>query len=81
LTSSPPSEKREDSHEVWFGFNQNTFGRFLFHRSALRLAGTNGDGKPLHSEWTGKYDGKDDPVTGDPNVDTRSYKKVNDRIL
>src|SRR5258707_3547958 len=41
--------------------------------------GTDGDGKPSHSEWTGKYDGKDYPVTGDPNTDTRSYKKVNDR--
>ena len=43
--------------------------------------GTDGDGKPSHSEWTGKYDGKDYPVTGDPNTDTRSYKKVNDRTL
>jgi len=37
--------------------------------------GTDGDGKPSHSEWTGKYDGKDYPVTGDPNTDTRSYRK------
>ena len=43
--------------------------------------GTDGDGKPTHSEWTGKFDGKDYPVTGDPATDTRSYKKVNDRIL
>jgi hypothetical protein len=43
--------------------------------------GTGGDGKPLHSEWTGKFDGKDYPVTGDPNTDTRSYKKVNDHTL
>jgi hypothetical protein len=43
--------------------------------------GTSGDGKPTHSEWTGKFDGKDYPVTGDPATDTRSYKKVNDRTL
>jgi len=43
--------------------------------------GTTGDGKPAHSEWTGKFDGKDYPVTGDPSVDTRSYKKVDDRTL
>jgi hypothetical protein len=43
--------------------------------------GTNGDGKPTHTEWTGKFDGKDYPVTGDPSVDTRSYKKVDDRTL
>jgi hypothetical protein len=43
--------------------------------------GTNGDGKPSHSEWTGKYDGKDYPVTGDGSADTRSYTKVDDRTL
>jgi hypothetical protein len=43
--------------------------------------GIDGDGKPTHSEWTGKFDGKDYPVSGDPATDTRSYKKVNDRTL
>ncbi len=43
--------------------------------------GTGGDGKPAHSEWTGKFDGKDYPVTGDASTDTRSYKKVNDHTL
>src|SRR5215470_4243175 len=38
--------------------------------------GVSGDGKPIHSEWTGKYDGKDYPVTGDANSDMRSCKKV-----
>jgi hypothetical protein len=28
-----------------------------------------------------KFDGKDYPVTGDPNTDTRSYEKVDDRTL
>ncbi len=43
--------------------------------------GTDGDGKPSHSEWTGKFDGKDYPVTGDLSTDTRSYKTVNDHTL
>jgi hypothetical protein len=47
----------------------------------VTVDGTDSDGKPLHNEWTGKYDGKDYPVTGDPNTDTRSYKKVNDHTL
>ena len=29
--------------------------------------GTDKDGKSTHNEWTGKFDGKDYPVTGDPN--------------
>jgi hypothetical protein len=47
----------------------------------VTVDGTDGDGKPLHNEWTGKYDGKDYPVTGDPSADTRSYQKVNDHTL
>jgi hypothetical protein len=34
------------------------------------------DGKVMHSEWSGKYDGKDYPVKGDPTVDTTSLKKT-----
>jgi len=47
----------------------------------ITLDGTDGEGKPAHSEWTGKFDGKDYPVTGDPNADTREYTKVNDHLL
>src|SRR5262249_34411233 len=31
--------------------------------------GTDAQGKPAHSDWTGKFDGKDYPVSGDPNAD------------
>jgi hypothetical protein len=47
----------------------------------VTVDGTDGDGNPLHNEWTGKFDGKDYSVTGDPSTDTRSYKKVNDHTL
>ena len=43
--------------------------------------GTTGDGKPVQTEWTGKFDGKDYPLTGDPSANSRSYKKVNDHTL
>jgi hypothetical protein len=38
--------------------------------------GVDGTGKPTHNEWTGKFDGKDYPVIGDPSSDTRSLKLV-----
>jgi hypothetical protein len=47
----------------------------------VTVDGTSSDGKPAHNEWTGKFDGKDYPVTGDPNSDTRSYKKIDDHTL
>jgi hypothetical protein len=43
--------------------------------------GTDKDGQPIHTEWTGRFDGKDYPLTGDPTADTRSYTKVNDHRL
>lgn len=43
----------------------------------VTVDGTGSDGQPQHNEWTGKFDGKDYPVTGDPTSDARSYKVVN----
>ena len=47
----------------------------------VTIDGTDSDGKPTHNEWTGKFDGKDYPVTGDPSSDSRSLKKINDHTL
>lgn len=47
----------------------------------LTSDGVGPDGKPIHVEWSGKFDGKDYPVSGDPNGETRSYMKVDDRTL
>jgi hypothetical protein len=44
----------------------------------VTVDGTDADGKPTHTEWTGKFDGKDYPVTGDPTSDARSYKTIDD---
>ena len=43
--------------------------------------GVDAKGQPTHSQWTGRFDGKNYPVTGDPNSDARSYKNINDRTL
>src|SRR5258708_14071906 len=42
------------------------------------IDGVDGQGKPTHSEWIGKFDGKDYPVTGDPMSDTRAIKQIDD---
>jgi hypothetical protein len=47
----------------------------------IKSDGIDGSGKSVHVEWSGKFDGKDYPVIGDPNSDGRSYTKVNDRTL
>ena len=43
--------------------------------------GVDESGGTVHSEWTGKFDGKDYPVTGDTNSDVRSYRVVNKNTM
>ena len=43
--------------------------------------GVNAEGKPTHNEWSGKFDGKDNPVKGDPARDTAALKKIDDRTF
>ena len=43
--------------------------------------GVDGSGKPAQSEWTGKFDGKPYPVTGNTGVDSRAVKAKGDRTL
>ena len=47
----------------------------------VTIDGTDPNGKPTHNEWTGKFDGKDYPVTGDANSDARSVTKIDDHVL
>jgi hypothetical protein len=47
----------------------------------VTVDGVDGQGKPAHNEWTGKFDGKEYPVTGDPSSDARAYKQIDDHTL
>jgi hypothetical protein len=47
----------------------------------VTVDGVDGEGKPAHNEWTGKFDGKDYALTGDASADMRSYKMINEHTL
>ena len=47
----------------------------------VTVDGTDAGGKSIHSEWTGKFDGKDYAVTGDATSDMRAYKKEGKNTL
>jgi hypothetical protein len=47
----------------------------------VTIDGVDAEGKAVHTEWTGKFDGKDYPVTGAADKETRSYKQLNARTL
>ena len=47
----------------------------------VTIEGNAPDGTATHSEWTGKFDGKDYPSTGNPNEDMRSVQQIDDHTL
>ena len=73
----------EGKSQIPAGFMKNT--NVVYEAAGDNVkASTDGidkDGKPFHTEWTGKFDGKDYPLTGDPTSDARSYKTINDHSL
>ena len=73
----------EAKSKISHGAPKNTMVVYEAAGENVRIVidGIGSDGKPMHSEWTGKFDGKDYPVIGDPNSDARSYTKIDDRIL
>src|SRR6187401_3358568 len=73
----------EAKSKIPAGMMKNTTVTYAEEGDSVKVTteGTSGDGSALHTEWTGKFDGKDYPLTGDPNADTRSYTKVNDHTL
>ncbi|MDR3747281.1 MAG: hypothetical protein P4M04_03845 [Acidobacteriota bacterium] len=73
----------EAKSKIPAGFGKNTTVVYAAAGDSVKVTtdGTDKDGKPMHTEWTGKFDGKDYPLTGDPSADSRSYKQVNERTL
>jgi len=51
------------------------------HQDKCTVDGTDAHGKKTHSVWTGKLDGKDYPITGDAQSDTRSFKMNGEKTL
>lgn len=71
----------EAKSKIPAGANKNNIVVYEAAGDSVKVTvdGVDGDGKPLHNEWTGMFDGKDYPLSGDPTADMRSYKKINDR--
>ena len=47
----------------------------------VTVDGVDESGGAVHNEWTGKFDGKYYPVTGDATSDSRAYRMVNKSTL
>lgn len=73
----------ETKSKIPAGYMKNTTVVYTMDGDNIKVTtdGTDGTGKPFQTTWTGKFDGKDYPLTGDPTADSRMYTKVNDRTL
>ena len=76
-------EAQRGQVEIQPGRSKNTSVVYEAAGDSVKVTvdGVGADGKPTHNEWTGKFDGKDYPLTGDPTADTRSYKKIDARTM
>jgi hypothetical protein len=65
------------------GATKNTTVTYAASGDSITITtdGTDKDGKPTHTEWTGKFDGKDYPVTGSTEQDSRSYTPASHHSL
>jgi hypothetical protein len=85
IASSPQigSWKLNEAKSKFSGVAKNTLVVYTEAGDSVKVAidGIDAAGKAFHSEWTGKFDGKDYAVTGDESTDMRSYTVVNANTL
>lgn len=70
----------EAKSKIPAGAAKNTAVTYTMEGDSYRciVEGTGADGQPTHNEWTGKFDGKDYAVTGDPAADMRAIRRTSD---
>ena len=63
------------------GMGKNTTVTYAEQKDKIKITvdGVDKDGKPTHSVWVGKFDGKAYPVKGNLPYNSVAYKVVNDR--
>src|ERR1700737_4776752 len=63
------------------GMGKNTMVVYTEQKDKIKVTvdGVDKDGKPTHSVWVGKFDGKAIPVKGNLPYNAFAYKVVNDR--
>jgi hypothetical protein len=63
------------------GMGKNTTVTYAEQKDKIKITvdGVGKDGKPTHSVWVGKFDGKAYPVKGNLPYNSVAYKVVNDR--
>jgi hypothetical protein len=63
------------------GMGKSTTVTYTEEKDKIKVTveGVDKDGKPTHSVWVGKFDGKAYPAKGNLSWNSAAYKEVNDR--
>jgi hypothetical protein len=71
----------ETKSKIPAGMGKNNTVTYEEQKDKIKITveGVDKNGKPLHSVWVGKFDGKAYPLKGSPSADAVAYKTVNDR--
>jgi hypothetical protein len=71
----------ESKSKIPAGMGKNNTVSYAEQKDKIKITvdGVDKNGKPTHSVWVGKFDGKAYPLKGSPSADAVAYKTVNDR--
>jgi hypothetical protein len=71
----------ETKSKIPAGMGKNNTVTYAEQKDKIKITveGVDKNGKPVHSVWVGKFDGKAYPLKGSPSVDAVAYRTVNDR--
>jgi hypothetical protein len=71
----------EPKSKIPAGMGKNNTVTYTEQKDKIKITveGLDKNGKPVHSVWVGKFDGKAYPLKGSPSVDAVAYRTVNDR--
>jgi hypothetical protein len=79
---APKSESRtyvmadQETKMTFKGVGEPRTYRLVQQEIKVTSKGVDSDGKPTTAEWTVAYDGKDRPMTGDPDADSLSLRRI-----
>ena len=71
----------EPKSKIPAGMGKNNTVTYAEQKDKMKITvdGVDKNGKPTHSVWVGKFDGKAYPVKGNPISNAVAYRTVNDR--
>jgi hypothetical protein len=71
----------EPKSKIAAGMGKNNTVTYEERKDKIKITvdGVDKNGKPTHSVWVGKFDGKAYPLKGSPSLNAVAYRTVNDR--